>query len=406
LKAFPAIPSGKGSFFVRSTDGAASSHLPVGNSEGVFLAPSGFDKPTALAVRAHEYGRLAISQQFLDQYWASAQAIGLRHDWGTDVMTAIINSRLGHLGVKEINHFPVTIPKNPSISDSARCFLRATMTHTQVNIPEDGASIVHTTQGMISQLGDQLRTTSNPSPDGVLYYAMMLQELFDYGKRDKPGEQEEAAEGDEEDFFKSPRRKLWSTFGRSMGHHEWGKMKIITLPLPLPFEPAMRALRKRPNFVGGFRHPYRALLPSGDGRAFGLKRRVRGGTILIDTSGSMHVAESEIEDILSIAPAATIATYAGHGEHGSLSVIAADGRRVKSMPNHGAGNVVDGPALRWLATKPSPRVWICDGGVTGIGDNQSPNLVVEAESIQRRNSIKRVDNLQLFCQQMHENKSL
>jgi hypothetical protein len=57
----------------------------------------------------------------------------------------------------------------------------------------------------------------------------------------------------------------------------------------------------------------------------------------------------------------------------------------------GRGNVIDGPALRWLASQPGPRIWISDGRVTGVRDRSSLDLVVEAMGICRRNQITRVD---------------
>jgi len=61
---------------------------------------------------------------------------------------------------------------------------------------------------------------------------------------------------------------------------------------------------------------------------------------------------------------------------------------------HGSGNVVDGPALAWLARQPRPRIWFCDGAVTGIGDHGDLRCTADAERPQRNGSIRRLDELQ------------
>ena len=61
------------------------------------------------------------------------------------------------------------------------------------------------------------------------------------------------------------------------------------------------------SYCGAFRFPHRALLPAADGRAFGLKRRIHSGTILIDCSGSMSLSTDRLTSWLSRAPAASVA---------------------------------------------------------------------------------------------------
>ena len=55
----------------------------------------------------------------------------------------------------------------------------------------------------------------------------------------------------------------------------------------------------------------------------------------------------------------------------------------------GRGNIVDGPALRWLAQQPEPRIWISDGQVTGTHDRPSTDLVVDAIRICQQAGIRR-----------------
>ena len=90
---------------------------------------------------------------------------------------------------------------------------------------------------------------------------------------------------------------------------------------------------------------------------------VKGGTILIDASGSMMFNGQDILEIMELLPAVTIAMYNGHYDKGQLRVIARNGKRVSEeyLNTHsGGGNVVDGPALEWLATMPARRIWVSD----------------------------------------------
>lgn len=117
-------------------------------------------------------------------------------------------------------------------------------------------------------------------------------------------------------------------------------------------------------------------LPS-DGSIFATRRRAKGGTILCDASGSMHYSDDDISRIVREAPAATIAFYAGEKTgrgkgYGRIAIGAANGRAanvhdiLRAMP--GGHNLIDAPALRWLARQPEPRVWVSDEGVGGLAD--------------------------------------
>lgn len=174
---------------------------------------------------------------------------------------------------------------------------------------------------------------------------------------------------------------------------KWGEMTVERLP----YERSRRipALARERSFVDhgsvlGAAHR----LPV-DGKVFTRNRRRRGGTVLVDTSGSMRMGEEELEKIVALFPLATVAVYGGLGRSGRLSLVAFKGRMVSAhwleSLRFGRGNVVDGPALRWLAEQQEPRIWISDGQVTGVHDRSSMDLVVEAMGICRRNRITRVD---------------
>jgi hypothetical protein len=59
----------------------------------------------------------------------------------------------------------------------------------------------------------------------------------------------------------------------------------------------------------------------------------------------------------------------------------------------GGANVVDFPALQWLAKQSKPRFWVSDGQVTGIGDRSSGINRLQCEILERQKSIQRVENV-------------
>lgn len=139
-----------------------------------------------------------------------------------------------------------------------------------------------------------------------------------------------------------------------------------------------------------------------DGAIFGTKRRAKGGSILCDASGSMHYSDDDIERILREAPAATIAFYSGSNgsrkQHGRIIIAADRGRAATVEAVHealpGSENLIDGPALRWLAKQPAPRFWVSDeevGGIDGFGRGSAAHA--ECLAICRAAGIKIVRRL-------------
>jgi hypothetical protein len=66
---------------------------------------------------------------------------------------------------------------------------------------------------------------------------------------------------------------------------------------------------------------------------------------------------------------------------------------MRAAPDHlvpyGHGNVVDEPALRWLARQRAPRYWVSDGGVSGVGDRSSAGVQRRCAEICRVAEIRR-----------------
>jgi hypothetical protein len=182
-----------------------------------------------------------------------------------------------------------------------------------------------------------------------------------------------------------------STFAR------WGKLhNLPPLPLTENHQPKAQPTKRRLAQLAGNRiGSLRRLLT--DGRAFrrDIRKPTKGGTILIDASGSMDLAASEIRAILDASPAATVAMYSGNNHTGTVSVIAKAGRMATDQAiadrreEVGQGNIVDGPALEWLGKQAEPRTWICDGVVTGCGDSRSLPLNLEANRLTQSGRITR-----------------
>jgi hypothetical protein len=182
---------------------------------------------------------------------------------------------------------------------------------------------------------------------------------------------------------------------REPGTGQWGQLTIVEQPLVSKLA-AREARKVRPTDIGAVpRYMHRLLT---DQRVFGRRRKKKAyeGTVLIDCSGSMRLSVEQVDEILRRWPAVTVATYAGDGNRGQLWIIAKKGKRAdkNKIKPPGGGNVVDGPCLDWLSKQRQPRVWISDGGVTGIGDSPAHDFVKDAALKMKRGKIKRLGNAQ------------
>ena len=147
---------------------------------------------------------------------------------------------------------------------------------------------------------------------------------------------------------------------------EWGKMKIKRPKLTMVLDRMMRRRSRYRAAEEGVipRYPHRMVT---DGKVFSRRRKTPGGSVLIDDSGSMHLETKQVHAIMKAAPAVIIAAYSGNWHtQGELSILAEDGRMCEvtreNLPK-GSNNLVDFPALQWLAEQPEPRIWVSDGEV-------------------------------------------
>lgn len=148
----------------------------------------------------------------------------------------------------------------------------------------------------------------------------------------------------------------------------WGRMttRVAKLTRSLPRKLVSRSKYRATDEGAVPRYVHR--LPV-DGKIFGRKKKSPGGTVLIDDSGSMSFSTEDLEAIMKAAPAVNIAAYSGHIDKGELVILGKDGKYADptedgSARPYGGNNLVDLPALEWLATMPKPRLWVSDTYVT------------------------------------------
>ena len=116
-----------------------------------------------------------------------------------------------------------------------------------------------------------------------------------------------------------------------------------------------------------------------DKKVFSRKKRVAGGSVMIDFSGSMGWSVDEIREIIRILPASSIAGYVGYDgvEHndeivsGDIRIIADKGKyddsAIDKLHQHG-GNNIDLAAIKWLGEQDEPRIFVSDLQVVGVDE--------------------------------------
>ena len=174
----------------------------------------------------------------------------------------------------------------------------------------------------------------------------------------------------------------------------FGEMTVIQLPMPYRSKAGFER-RWTARDEGDI--PTRFDRWSIDKRVFRAKKRTKGAAVLVDVSGSMSWKDEDLARVLDEVPAATIAIYSGSGGEGQLVIVAKKGR-CASMRQAGrymmGGNIIDGPALEWLAEQPETvKLWMSDGGITGVGDGWSGDRGLEyCGRILRKGGIQQVRN--------------
>lgn len=218
--------------------------------------------------------------------------------------------------------------------------------------------------------------------------AQMLREMEGYnenyamspihmGGMDSDGDDEEEEE-EEEKGKRVPGRKPkdwepWTGFAPPLANGEvpWGTVKIHKPPLVRQLVDEKVVKGRKPRWKDYGTAPGAMHRLTIDEKVFRHRTRARGGTVLIDLSGSMHLEASSVDEFIQKVPAGMVAGYWGDGEgHGTIRVLAADGKAVdrRNLKPSGGANEIDLPAIEWLAKQHGPRFLVFDGAITVTGD--------------------------------------
>lgn len=139
----------------------------------------------------------------------------------------------------------------------------------------------------------------------------------------------------------------------------------------IPLKPHLKNnLMKRRTASDIGRSPRRINRALTDGKMFDRTVRRTGGMVVIDQSGSMHLTDDEIRQLVESAPGCTVVGYshrAGSTAMPNAWILAKEGKIAERIRDGNSGNGVDGPILEWAAQhcrKGEPFIWVCDGLVT------------------------------------------
>jgi len=209
-------------------------------------------------------------------------------------------------------------------------------------------------------------------------------------------------QGDDGDkYSKAPSRLPGTDVLKGRGEKPMSFAKLIELKVPKPKHVDGKMGRKRTSSAIG-KHPRRIdrMLTDPEKRIFDRRARAKGGIVLIDQSGSMHLNDDDIWRIIEHAPGCVIIGYsheAGSTTVPNVWVIADRGRVADHVPRGGVGNGVDGPAIRFAAEHrkgKEPFIWVCDGSVTdGVGDMTDDVLDMECVDLIRKHGIHMVETV-------------
>lgn len=363
--------------------GAAAAVCPAKGLFGVPLTDSREDS----SLRAHEYAHLAIHrlQPQLDDLDSKVS-----NEWLQAGLDNIVNGFAAKCGV-DIGGLP--LPKQaPDWCDrkarAIHCLqaLSFRKQKTFKGLSKPDIKLITRASKNLRYYGERSRIPNNVSEVDSGEIASLLAKLESYfGMPD-------ATKSDRSDLTKMQTDE--SEILEPTTDIKWCPMIIETKPLTNKLNPRYLARKRVSGFIGGLRNPVRLLLPAFDGMGWAIKRKAAGGTVLIDQSGSMHLNSNDILKLLKDCPMATVAGYSGNAIVGKLSIYAQGGKYSADCHSFSSGNCVDGPALDWLAKQSGPRVWICDGHVTGYGDYQTPNLKLECINTCIEHSILRIGSME------------
>lgn len=221
--------------------------------------------------------------------------------------------------------------------------------------------------------------------------------------KDESGEDNTASQdiSDSGETFEEGMRNLKPLNYRDGGSEsKWGELIWGNITLTAVSKGSLGKKRTAMNYG---RNPRRIarLYTDPQRRVFDHERRSKGGIVLIDGSGSMSLHRDDVISILKVAPGATIAIYSDMDEgrgRPNIHILAKNGKcaEAKNMPDFGAGNGVDLPALEWAISQrkgKEPIVWITDGGVCTQTGNHSQPIVLQCIKTAKANKVICVDHI-------------
>ena len=435
----PAIAANSGPFkILDSKNGSNYCIYPNKKISGILSVPLE-DKPDHLAIRLHEYGHLQLISSGFHAYDLSRIAYNknLNDPWFQGCLDVIVNAFLIRQGCEEIANLPLSIPdKNWSTQEMAKVFLRSAGLKLESKVRSRVSKVISKEDiEFLREAAIKLDHYSLQAKLPVKEFFSLIRKLTKrFGENwghdvnwgtleDEDGEEvlsetmktliDTASENEINHLLKSMSKKgkLKPKVKKLLGEwtedriywNKWGKMSIASLPLVEAHPTRKNARKIHPGFVGAFRYPHRALLPASDGMAFAYRKKAKGGTILIDCSSSMGLSIGDITVFLNHAPMLTVAAYASNDDYktGSLGIFIKNGMLANKASirdwhkSRSDGNVIDGPAIRWLIKQNRPRIWISDGQVTGIGDRRSDNLDLEIMLLKKVGSIKQYETMKI-----------
>ena len=374
------------------------------------------DSKESLAIRAHEYSHLAV-RRALGEYLMDTLTADLPMGILQAGLDNIVNGFARASGVDAVDALP--IPRKPdktsSIPDRAARLLQV-LSVKQRSIDK---GLTEADQEFVTKAAATLRQCGQELARGTTDIGTARLTLLSLAKRfsteaiDSRMELEEVIK-ERPDLGRVlseiaavepgvPEKVAGTPIAPS--NPGWASMSIVQDVLDKKLNQKLLAPKRRPGFIGAFRNPLRALLPAFDGKAWSVKLRRETGSILIDVSGSMHLEPSQVGRLLENAPLSTVASYSSDGNRtGELHILAQNGRYTSDPQHAGSGNGVDGPALDWLTRQPAPRVWICDGVVSGVGDATHPTLAQECMTTCVRSNIMRVESVEEYFELAEEGK--
>lgn len=377
------------------------SAFPFSTRPGVFLAPFGADAES-IGVRQHEYGHLAIESLGLVRKGILRYLLrrGISEFWAQAGLDCIVNGYMLGVGCSEIAALrpcqvpiPGEIPRHVLATVYLRCELLGCADEIRPMLT-DAVDFDAIDRALLEDAANRLAGAG--SGRKAISSAALAEELRALQVVFGPHQNESCENESDDSIDPAIKHSVISTSTNARAR--WGDLEYIVVPHTKPHVPARTALRRRPGCFGPLRYPHRVIVP-GDGQAFAQPSRVMAGTALIDCSGSMSLDENKVRQLMAHLPAVEIALYSGQPNNtakGWLCVIARNGRLAdfaSVLPNFGSYNVVDGPALRWLATRRPPRFWVSDGAANGVGGVQSKSLFADVIEIMRQSRTKRLSTL-------------